>query len=277
MWNKNTSNIPNRDQLGVLIGVLLLGLAITQFVQLPSQQLDATVLGSALGISISGYWMIVSVLAVLASTGTDMLIRSHPRLSKSQAHTTLVAWILPGLTVLAAGRILMGLPNWPLWCAGLCATGIVSGAVATAEYALIGVSQPAGARARLFLNIVAYVLALVLYAAVYYTRARSLITATVTLGITFLIALDLLWVARAGLKRTALFAGIIGLILAECSWGLNYWQISLGTASLLLLLTFYTTSGLAAQYLMGKLTRHVLIEYGVVAAVGGGMLIAFHP
>lgn len=277
MWDKRLPHIPDRDRLSVLIGVILLGLATTQFIQLPSRQLGTTVLGSALGLDLSGYWMIIIVLVVLASAGTDMLIRTHPRLSDSRLRTTSVTWILPGLAMLAIGRLLAAIPSWPLWWAGLLAAGIVLGAVVTAEYALVGESQPAGSRPRLFLNIIAYTLALTLYAAIYQTRSRSLITATATAAVSFLLAVDLIWVACAGPGRTALMAGIVGLIMAECSWALNYWRTSLGTASLLLLITFYTTTGLATHHLMGKLSRPVLIEFAGVAALGIGLLIAFHP
>lgn len=277
MWNKYLPRTPDRDRLSMLIGVVLLGLAITQFVQLPSKELGAVVLGSTLGISLSGYWMIVGVLAILASTGTDMLIRSHPNLRDGRLRATFVTWILPGLTVLAAGRVLLALPSWPLWWAGLIVTGALFGAVVTAEYRLFSESQPTSSRPRLLLNVVAYVLALVLYAAIYQTRSRSLITATATWAVSFLVALDLLWWARAGLGRAALLAGIMGLVLAECSWALNYWRASIWTASLLLLVTFYVASGIASQYLMDKLSRRVLGEFAVVAIILIGLLIAFHP
>ncbi len=277
MWRNVSSHLPDRDRLGMLVGVILLGLALTQFVRLPGRQLGTTVLGSALNVDISGYWMLIGVLVILAGAGTEMLIRSHPRLSDDRLRVTLIAWILPGLTVLTAGGMLQTIPNWPMWWAGLLLTGVLFSAVVTAEYALVDEGQPASSRARLLLNIMAYLLVLILYAAIYRTRSRSLITATVVLLISFLVALDLLWTARAGLGRTALLAGLIGLILAECSWAINYWRAGVMTASLTLLLTFYTASGLATQYLLGKLSRQVLIEFAVVAAVGSGLLMVFHP
>ncbi len=277
MWNKHLSRIPNRDQLSILIGVILLGLATTQFVQLPSRELGTTVLGSALGINISGYWMIITVLVVVACAGTDMLIRAHPRLTDGRLSATFITWILPGLTVLTAGRLLAAAPSWLLWWISLVVTGAIFGAVVTAEYALVDEKQPASSRARLLLNIIAYVLALILYTTIYQTRSRSLITTSATLLLSFLIALDLLWVARASLLKTIWLAGVVALIVAECSWAINYWQANVGTASLLLLLTFYATSGLTAQYLLGKLSRHIFIEFAAVIVVGAGLLVAFRP
>lgn len=277
MWNKHVSRLPDRDKLSVLIVVILLGLTITQFVQLPSQQLGTTVLGSRLGLEISGYWMIVSVLILVASTGTDMLIRSRPRQSDSQDQATLVAWIVPGLTVLVAARVLAAAPNWPLWGMGLIVTGITFGAVVTAEYILVDTSQGVSSRARLLLNVVAYILVLSLYAIIYQARSRSLITVSTTTVSSFLIALHLLYAAQAGLKPALLLAGIISLIMGECSWALNYCRVSMWSGSLFLLLVFYTSSGLASQHLRNKLTPQVMIEFAGVALIGLGLLVTFHP
>jgi hypothetical protein len=277
MWNKHLSRLPDRDKLSVLIGVILLGLAITQFVQLPSQQVGTTVLGSHLGLEISGYWMIVSVLIIVASTGTDMLIRSRVRQGDGQDHAILVAWIVPGLTVLVAARVLAAAPNWPLWWMGLIVTGITFGAVVTAEYILVDAKQPAGSRARLLLNVVAYILILSLYAIIYQARSRSLITVSTSVVASFLLALHLLYAAQAELERTTLLAGIISLIIGECSWALNYCRISMWSSSLFLLLVFYTSSGLATHHLKGKLSSQILIEFAGVALIGIGLLVTFYP
>jgi len=46
---------------------------------------------------------------------------------------------------------------------------------------------------------------------------------------------------------------------------------------LLLLLVFYVATGLANQQLQGRLTRRVLIEYGLVTLVGLVVLLGFGP
>lgn len=277
MWNRRLANLPDRDRLSVLIGVILLGLALTHFVQLPSRQVGTTVLGSALGVNISGYWIIILVLVIVASAGTDMLIRLHPRLADRRVRATFTAWILPGLTVLAAGWLLEATPNWPLWWTGLIITGVVFGAVTSAEYALIGAENPASSRPRLFLNIIAYLLILILYAAIYQARSRSLITVTATFLLSSLTALDLLRTASPRLGHAVLLSGLIGLVMAECSWALNYWRAGVGTVSLLSLLIFYVAVGLATQHELDKLSPAILVEFAIVAALGAGLLIAFHP
>lgn len=277
MQNKRLANLPDRDRLSVLIGVILLGLALTHFVHLPSRQVGATVLSSALDVHVSGYWIIILALVIVASAGADMLIRSHPRLTDRRLRATSIAWILPGLTVLAAGWLLEATPNWPLWWTGLIITGAAFGAVVSAEYALIGAENPASSRPRLFLNITAYLLILILYAAIYQARSRSLITVTATFLTSSLIALDLLRTASPRLGHAALLSGLVGLVMAECSWALNYWRAGVGTVSLLSLLIFYVAVGLAAQHELDKLSPTILAEFAIVTALGIGLLIVFHP
>jgi hypothetical protein len=58
---------------------------------------------------------------------------------------------------------------------------------------------------------------------------------------------------------------------------MNYWQISSWSGGIVLLLIFYVMTGIAAQHLQGRLNRHVLIEFAIVAIVGTAVLMVFHP
>ena len=51
-------------------------------------------------------------------------------------------------------------------------------------------------------------------------------------------------------------------------WALNYSRVPGLIGGLLLLLTFHVMTGLAQQYLMGRLKRRVIVEYGLVTLVG---------
>ena len=51
-------------------------------------------------------------------------------------------------------------------------------------------------------------------------------------------SLDLLSVADVPFRRVLPFAGIVGLIVGEATWAMNYWQISAWAGGLLLLLIF---------------------------------------
>jgi len=113
----------------------------------------------------------------------------------------------------------------------------------------------------------AYLLAFTLFAIIYHTRTRSLVTATLTLLATTLLALDLLSAADVRFRRVLLFASIVGLVVGESTWALNYWQISAWAGGLFLLLIFYIAVNVAHQYLLQRLSLSVLVEFIIVAIV----------
>jgi hypothetical protein len=77
----------------------------------------------------------------------------------------------------------------------------------------------------------------------------------------------LLSVADVPFRRVLLFAGIVGLIVGESTWALNYWQVSAWAGGLFLLLIFYVVANVAHQYLLERLSASVLVEFAVVAAI----------
>jgi len=277
MFEKHPSLIPGRQRLSVFIGLILLSLVLTQFVELPTRTLAITVFGSPLGVNLDAGWLMAVLLASLVCTGTDALVRTHPRAQEVSLRYTFVYWILPGLLGLAAARLLSAPVARPVWAAGLAATGALFAIVLTAEYTTVDPVAPVYPQARLFLNVIAYTLAFVLFILIYQTRGRSLITATAMLVISFALALDLLWSAGNKLGQTFLLAAAVGLVLGEASWAMNYWQVSAWSGGMLLMLIFYVMTGIASQHLQGKLSRQVLFEFVVVAVVGMAVLMVFHP
>ena len=157
--------------------------------------------------------------------------------------------------------------SWPAWVGGLLLTGIGVSLAISAEYAAVCPDAAGYPTARLALNMLAYLLVFVLFTVVYESRTRSLVTATLTLLAAALLALDLLTVADASLRRVLPFAGIVGLIVGESTWALNYWQISAWAGGLFLLLVFYVTVNTAHQYLLERLRISTLVEFAVVTVV----------
>jgi hypothetical protein len=65
-----------------------------------------------------------------------------------------------------------------------------------------------------------------------------------------------------------LLALIVGLMLAEATWALNYWATTFLLAGTLLLVIFYIAVSLLQHAAAGALPRRLLIEYGTL---GGGL------
>jgi len=279
MFDKHPTLVPGRQRLSIFVGLVLLCLTLTRFIELPTRTWSVSVFGSPLGVELSSEWLMATLVAGLICTGTDALIRTHPRARQVSLSSTFVYWVQPASLGLIAAHLLTVAPTRLLWVAGLAVTGLLLVGMLIAEYTTVDPLAPAYSRARLLLNVTAYALAFVTFVIVYQTRSRSLVLATLMFTISFVLALDLLWSASAarGIGHVAALAAAVGLIIGECSWALNYSRLSVWSGGTCLLLVFYTLTGIAAQHLQGQLKAHVLFEFGIVAAVGIIVLIVFHP
>ncbi len=270
--------MPNYDRLSVVVSLILLCLALSLIIELPTRTFSFVVLGSPLTIRFSQNWPVAALLASMACVGTDSIVRLHPlSRGRKKLPCTFVFWILPGLATLLATLLLPRAPNRIYTLGSLATTGILLPLIITAEYHTVDPAAPGYRAARLGLNVVAYLIALVLFVLVYGSRARSLLSATATLAGGGLLALDLLHGARQSLGRTSLYALIVGLVMGEIVWALNYSKVNSLTAGILLLLIFYLITGLSRQGLLGLLSRRILIEFALVALVGLVLLLKYVP
>ena len=256
---------PNR--LSVLMAVLLLGSAIFRFIELPEQVWELEPLGSPLEIHVTGTWLLATIMVGLVCTGTNLILHDHPHLEEYPGRPIYVSWILPGLMAGLSAYLLASIPTWPLWIAGLVLVGVGISMTISAEYTAVSPGARGYPRARLALNVLAYLLTFALFTIIYHSRTRSLVTATVTLLAATLLALDLFSVADVRFRRVLLFASIVGLVTGESTWALNYWQVSAWAGGLFLLLIFYIVVNVAHQYLLERLSATVLVEFAVVAVI----------
>jgi intracellular septation protein A len=256
---------PNR--LSVLMAVLLLGSVIFRFIELPEQVWELEPLGSPLEIHVTGTWLLATLMVGLVCTGTNLILHDHPHLEEYPGRPIYVSWILPGLMAGLSAYLLASIPTWPLWIAGLGLVGVGISLTISAEYTAVSPGAHGYPRARLALNVLAYLLAFALFTIIYHSRTRSLVTATMMLLAATLLALDLLSVADVRFRRVLLFAGIVGLVTGESTWALNYWQVSAWAGGLFLLLIFYIVVNVAHQYLLERLSATVLVEFAVVAVI----------
>lgn len=264
-----------RDRASVVAALVVLGLFLATFLQLSTWTRDLTVLGSPLTIRITQTGLMAMLLVGITCAGTDAIVRSHPTARRIEARYSFVTWTLPALTVLLAVVLLPQAPAPFYRIGGMALTGLVLILVISAEYTTVDPEDSRYPLARLSLNGWAYLLGLVIFVLIYSLKARSLVSATAVMVVSSLLALEFLRSAGQGFRRTALYALIAGLSTAEIIWAMNYWRIGGITGGLLLLLGFYVFTGLANQQLQGRLTRRVLIEYGVVALVGMAVLLGF--
>jgi len=263
------------DRVSVTVGFVLLGLVLFLLVDLPSRTFAFAPLGSLLTVQLSKQWLRALLTASLAVAGAHSTVSAHPLARSGAQHPGLTAWIAPGLIGLLVPFLLPLAPDLRYWLGGLALAAVVLGGVILLEYYTTDPDAPEYDLARLTLSVLTYTVALAAFVLIYQSRSRSLVTATATSLVSALMAWRMLQGLDASLRRIVLYAALVGLVMGQCTWALNYWRIHALTGGVLLLLFFYVSLGMAQQHLQALLTRRVAIEYGAVAAIGLWLVLRF--
>lgn len=273
--NQSNPDTSYLQRLSITVGVVLLGLVAALFVNLPTRPLTFDIFGSPLSLYVSGQYVFVGLLLGLTCTGTDALVRSHPLAQRQPLENTFVMWTVPALTVLLAALAVPLAPSRLIWVGGILATGLVLGLIMTAEYHTIDPQDTRFASSQTVLEGMIYILALASFIIVYSAKSRSLLSATILFLVTSLLALARLRITGHSLSTTRVYALATGLVIGQAVWALNYSRMPGMMGGLFLLLLFHVMVGLSSQYLSGRLTSRLAIEYGLVALVGVGLTVYY--
>lgn len=270
------SHFPDRDRLSIITAVILLAYALARFVELPSRQISAILFGSSIGIEIDGQVILLLMVAALISTGSDTLIRSHPKFTASFPFAAALHWVLPGATALSLGLLLNLAPQGPVWWLGLVISALLLVLVLVVEFIVVDPGDRNFRAATFSLTALSYIVALAIFGWLRYTGTRTALSGTSTAALAAVLALRLFILNGASFPRSVIFAAVVGLVCGEAMWGLNYWRVTPVGAGVLALVLFYALHGLAQQHLLGQLTRRVVVEFAVIGAIGGavGLILA---
>lgn len=253
------------DRLSLLVSLVLIGLSLSLFLDLPTRVLDFNFLGSRTTVIFSGAWLFALLISALTAAGVESIMRAHPRVLLSETRYTAILWVLPCSLTMGAGLILPGFAGDHAFAlVGIAITGAFLTLVVLGEYYTIDLLDPTYSFARLGLNLASYLTALLLFGAIYGLKVRSILAAPVTGLISGLLALELLRGSEADVRRTWLYATAVGLAMGETIWATSYWNVSLLSGSVVLLLMFYVLTGLIQQYLWGHLRWRLLAEFAFV-------------
>jgi len=276
-----------RDRASVLVWVVLVGLVAQRLLILPVRTFSTTVLGSPITLTLSGTTLLGALLTGLIATGTEAVVRAHPRgryslvdrrvTRRAPLRNHWVYWAIPIALVIVAVLLLPIAPSRLYWFAGLVLTGMLLGLSLAGIYYTVDPFATGYWRARLGLNALTYAITLVLFLVVYRTRVRSIVSATEVTLLSSLLALELLRGSERPVSQVALYAVITGLVLGEATWALNYWRLGSLTGGLLLLLLFYNVVGLAHNALQGHIGRRVLLEFGFITLSTLALIWEFAP
>lgn len=293
--------IDYRDRVSIVIWVTLMGLAAQRLLTLPTRSFEAVVLGSPITLSITANTVLAVLLAGLVASGTDAVVRAHPRVNalagparpapglgrghaahasfkpRPRPRTHWIYWGVPIALIFVAVLLLPLAPSSGYWMFGLIGTGVALGLSLAGIYYTVDPFQTGYRRARLGLNILTYAIALALFLVVYRTRARSIVSGTEIMLVSSLLALELLRGSERPIVLVALYAGITGLVLGQVTWALNYWRLASLTGGLVLLLAFYNVVGLGQHAIQGRIRRRVLVEYGLITVAALALIWEFAP
>lgn len=271
------SALASLDRLSLLISFVLVGLTLSLVLDLPTRRIELSLLGSEANLTVSGTWLIALLLAALTAAGVDSIARTHPRVHLGETRYIFILWILPALFVITA-TILLSVTEVRVY--GLIGVG-VSGASLVAiilgEYHTIDLEGRWYSAARLGVNLAVYIIALVLFATIYSWKIRSLYSSPAISIAGGLLALELFRGSESDFKRTWLYGAAVGLSMGELVWALNYWNLSGFTGGAFLLIFFYAFTGITQQYLWGRFSRIVFVEFAMIFVGAIALLFWLRP
>jgi hypothetical protein len=272
------------DRVSVIVAAILIGTVLLGILEIPPRVFQFRPLGTPLTFNVTATWAVSALLVGLACAGTEAVLRTHPMVRRGIVERTFPNWILPALTTLALTVLLPRSPDVLNWLLGLVIGGGILAWLILMSYEIIPLGTPRetsiAATAQLGLRLAAYPLALILFSSIYRTRLRSLVTGTAVAAVAALLSLSILYFIGPGrqpLGRTFFNSGIIGLILGETTWALNYWQADAMTVGVLLMILFYVLTGIVREYTRAGIRWRTVAEFLVVAALGVVIAFQFGP
>lgn len=274
-------------RLILLLSVVLVGLALLLTMEWPSYTLHLSVFRSPLTLVVSLVWPMIALLTASMALGAAVIFRQHPAMQGEPAFELVALWPLPTLTVSLAALLLPRAASGTVWFGGIAVTGLLLYAFFRLEYICLSTKWPLSVEgpmdqlvltnswAEWTLQVAAYLLALIYLVLIYRARLRTLLSVPAILVVSGLLALRLLRDPTSDWRGEGICALVVGLILGEATWALNYWPGRSTVGGVLLFLIFYVFIGLARQGLRDQLTSSALLEYGIVALLGLGLLLRF--
>lgn len=211
--------------------------------------------------------------AIVAGLGTDGVLRVARQQPFASGADTTPHLFLPALFALATPVFLeYNVEGFWVIPAAL-GVGIAFGAVVVAEVASVRSDEPLHVPARFYAAAATYFVVFALFSLAYAFDLDLAGAVTAVALIAVLLSVELLRDDQIDAYETLVMAGVIGVIVGEARWVLQYMPIDGYLAGLTLLLLFYFVTGVAHAYIVRQLDRTVAAEYGAVALVGVALVV----
>lgn len=279
-----TRTITFRDErLVVLIGVVVLAVTLSGLIALPSQEFVLDLFGSELSLRFSGPVQVVILLILLICAGVDTLVRHPSHLMVSAVAPSdagrrparplpfpyrAAYYSLPTMLTVIGVIAVHSVQWWGYQIAAATLLGLALASVIGMQLSTHTLESRSRRTMRLLLNAVSYALAIGLFGLIFGARLRSVISAPGIMLASGLLSVELYRNSETSAWRIWLYSALTALLTGELIWALNYTALSTPAGAALLLLAFYTITGLVQQHLWGRLTPRVVVEYMIVLGLG---------
>ena len=274
------------ERIFVLAATLLIGLGLTLLLSRPGE-------GEHVEDGTGLFWIMTIALAAVAGLGAAWLRRAEARTHATTAVTDLRVSrvvvpseiVLPVMLVAGFALILQLFESGIVQAIVLSIAAVALASVFWAQTHTVDTADKYFGLSQSILNVLSHLAAFLLFSITYGLKERALISASAVGVITTLLVLEMLlrdvaWrqaVQKRAIvaPRNLLLAAVTsGIVLAELTWGLNYWAaLTTLVGGAFLLVAFYVVYGLFSHYVEGKLDRQTFLEFGTVGAVA--MLVIF--
>jgi len=216
---------PDINRLSIVAAAIMLAFALTQLVSLPERFISFLIFGVDFKFLLDFQTVIQILTVILAATGMDWLIHSHPDHANYQSRWAYTRhWFLPVLTTFVIGIALNSFSGGASWWVIFGFGSFFLIAVLIAEYNVVSTED--------LLHPVATVGLISLSFALFLLLAIAISSANLRLYIRLpILALGLLMVTSRTLnlrlrKRLIGWAAIISLVVSEVAVGLHYLPVS---------------------------------------------------
>jgi hypothetical protein len=264
--------LPDINRLSVLTATIMLAYALTRYVNIEPANLGLNFLGIFLSFQID-FKTIVSVLvAALAATGSDWLLRDHPALFGKAGgwRSTLQHWILPALTAWVIGVPLGNLSTSPEWWIVFGMGGVLLVLVFIAEYSVADVADIRHPAATVGLTALSFSLYLILAIAVRSASFRLYLMLPALALAVWLVSLRTLYLRLSG-KWLFAWASVIAVVAGQIAMALHYWPVSPIRFGLILLGPSYALTSVVGGLEEGRPVRSWLVEPVVMLSLIWGL------
>lgn len=214
--------LPERNTLSVLVGIILLSYSLTHFVSIPSRRLEFTLAGIYLPLTINYTTLVTLLVAGLAASGSAWLLSFHPA---SRHKNTAGHWILPGLTSLVLMTAIEQLPFGPVWWAAALGSGVLLSLILISEYIALDPNNRYYLGAEIGITALSLVLFLILSIALHAGEIRLFFRVPVlsfSAGLVFLRVLHI----RKKDSWSVPQAVVVFFLIGELSAALHYWPLN---------------------------------------------------